>query len=168
MNFKEIKPEEMQHNPFTMIGKDWLLVTAEKDGKANTMTASWGGLGIMWNKKVAYIVIRPERYTKKFIDSADTLSLSVLDNSYRKVLNYLGTVSGREEDKIKKSELTVTHDGVTPYFEEANTVLICKKLFAQQYQPECFIDPTIDATFYPAKDYHTLYALEIEKVLVQC
>ena len=47
---KEIKPEELQKNPFQMIGKEWLLVTAEKEGKTNTMTASWGGVGIMWGK----------------------------------------------------------------------------------------------------------------------
>ena len=61
---KEIKPEELQKNPFQMIGKEWLLVTAEKEGKTNTMTASWGGVGIMWGKPVAYVFIRPQRYTK--------------------------------------------------------------------------------------------------------
>ena len=50
---KEIKPEELTKNPFHMIGKEWMLVTAEKDGKVNTMTASWGGVGIMWGKPVA-------------------------------------------------------------------------------------------------------------------
>lgn len=74
MNFKEMKPEELQKNPFTMIGKEWLLVTAEKDGKANTMTASWGGMGVMWGKNTAFIVLRPQRYTKEFIDSTETFS----------------------------------------------------------------------------------------------
>ena len=75
MSFKEIKPEELQKNPFQMIGKEWLLVTAEKDGKANTMTASWGGVGVMWGRNVAFIVIRPQRYTKEFIDASDKLFL---------------------------------------------------------------------------------------------
>ena len=56
---KEIKPEELQKNPFQMIGKEWLLVTAEKEGKANTMTASWGGVGIMWGKPVALRIHPP-------------------------------------------------------------------------------------------------------------
>ena len=102
---KEIKPEELQKNPFQMIGKEWLLVTAEKEGKANTMTASWGGVGIMWGKPVAYVFIRPQRYTKEFIDAGDHFSLSVLGEDYRKTLNYFGTVSGRDEDKIAKSGL---------------------------------------------------------------
>ena len=65
---KVIKPEELNKNVFSMIGKEWLLVTAEKEGKVNTMTASWGGLGVMWGKDVAFIVLRPQRYTKEFVD----------------------------------------------------------------------------------------------------
>ena len=137
MSFKEIKPEELQKNPFQMIGKEWLLVTAEKDGKANTMTASWGGVGVMWGRNVAFIVIRPQRYTKEFIDASDKLSLSVLDEEYRKTLSYLGSVSGRDEDKIGKSGLTVAHTDDVPYFAEANTVITGKKLYAQEYRPEC-------------------------------
>ena len=75
---REIRPEELQKNPFQMIGKEWLLVTAEKDGKVNTMTASWGGVGIMWNRPVAYVFLRPQRYTKEFVDQGETFSLSVL------------------------------------------------------------------------------------------
>lgn len=163
---KEIKPTELNENTFDLIGKQWLLVTAGKeDGTCNTMTASWGGLGVMWGKNVAYVVIRPQRYTKEFIDASGTLSLSVLPESCRKTYSYLGTVSGRSEDKIAKSGLTVAHDEGTPYFEEANYVLICKKLFAQDYTPESFLDKTILEKWYPDEDYHTLYICEIKKVL---
>ena len=164
---KSIKPEELEKNVFHMIGKEWLLVTAEKEGKVNTMTASWGGLGVMWGKNVAYIVLRPQRYTKEFVDAGETFSLSVLDEEYRKTLNYLGTVSGRDEDKIAKAGLTVEHEGETPYFGEANTVLVCRKLYAQNYDPACFIDKSCDEKWYPDKDYHTLYIAEVEKVLVR-
>ncbi|MEY8426944.1 flavin reductase [Lachnospiraceae bacterium 46-15] len=167
MSFKEIKPEELQKNPFTMIGKEWLLVTAEKDGKANTMTASWGGMGVMWGKNTAFIVLRPQRYTKEFVDSTETFSLSVLDESFRKTYGYLGSVSGRSEDKIAKSGLTITHEGTTPYFKEADTVLICRKLYAQEYQPECFLDTDTEKKWYPDKDYHTMYIAEIKKVLIK-
>ncbi len=164
---KSIRPEELQKNPFSMIGKEWMLVTAQKEGKVNTMTASWGGLGIMWGKPVAYVFIRPQRYTKEFIDASKTLSLSVLDESFRKTLNYLGTVSGRDEDKIAKSGLTVAYTGETPYFTEANTVLVCRKLFAQPYDPASFIDKSCEEKWYPQKDYHTMYIVEIEDVLIQ-
>ncbi|MDE6896971.1 MAG: flavin reductase family protein [Lachnospiraceae bacterium] len=162
---REIRPEELQKNPFQMIGKEWLLVTAEKDGKVNTMTASWGGVGIMWNKPVAYVFLRPQRYTKEFVDQGETFSLSVLGEGYRETLRYFGSVSGREEDKITKSGLKVAHDGATPYFEEANTVMVCRKLYAQSYDPACFIDESLDEKNYPNKDYHVMYIAEIEKVL---
>ena len=130
-NFKEIKPELIRKNPFSAIGKEWMLIAAGNREKQNAMTASWGGLGVMFGKNVAFVFVRPQRYTKEFMDSEETFSLSFLDKEYRKVLNYFGTVSGRDEDKIAKSGLTVSYHGTTPYFGEANLVLICKKLFVQ-------------------------------------
>ena len=65
---KQIKPEELTRNPFQMIGKDWLLITTKKGDKVNTMTASWGGIGWLWNKPVAFVFIRPERFTHGFIE----------------------------------------------------------------------------------------------------
>ncbi|MDD2958386.1 MAG: flavin reductase [Lachnospiraceae bacterium] len=164
--FKEITAKELQENPFKMIGEDWLLVTAQKDGKVNTMTASWGGVGVMWGKDVAYIVIRPQRYTKEFIDGSDTLSLSILPEGHKDIYGYLGKVSGREEDKIAKSRLTVAHADGTPYFEEAKTVLICKKMFAQPLAPESFLDPSLIERWYPDGDFHAMYICEIQKVLI--
>ncbi len=76
MSFREISAEQLKENIFDMIGKKWMLVTAGNKEKVNTMTASWGGLGVMWGKNVAFIVIRPTRYTKEFIDREETLSLS--------------------------------------------------------------------------------------------
>ncbi len=162
---KEIKHELFNENAFNVIGKDWLLITAEKDGKVNTMTASWGGLGILWNKKVAYIFIRPQRYTKEFVDSADRLSLCVLPNSYRKELGYLGRVSGRDEDKIAKANLSLRKYEDVPYFEEARLTLIGKKLYAQNLEEASFIEKDIIEACYPEKDYHTMYVVEIETIL---
>ena len=131
------------------------------------MTASWGGVGVMWGKNVAFIVIRPQRFTKGLVDAAETLSLSFLSEEYRDVLNYAGTASGRDEDKVKKSGLTVSHEGDTPYFDQAQTVLFCRKLYRQNLDPAGFYDGGLDQKWYPGKDYHTLYIAEIEKVLVK-
>jgi flavin reductase (DIM6/NTAB) family NADH-FMN oxidoreductase RutF len=166
-SFKGIRPEELNKSPFQLIGTDWMLITAEKDNRVNTMTASWGGLGVMWNKNVAYIVIRPHRFTREFVDGSDTFSLTFFDKSFKKDLGYLGTVSGRDEDKISKSNLTIKHTDNTPYFEEANCVIICKKLYAQDFNPECFIAKEIDVENYPEKDYHRLYIAEVTKVLIK-
>ena len=165
--FIEIKPEEFEQSPFKLIGKDWMLITAKKDEKVNTMTASWGGFGVLWAKNVAYIVIRPHRYTKEFVDNFDTFSLTFFDDSFKKQLNYLGAISGRDEDKIGKSNLTLLQTGDTPYFEEANIAIFCKKLYAQQYKPECFIAQDLNEKWYPDIDHHTLYIAEATKILVK-
>lgn len=164
---KELKAEQLQDNPFKLIGKEWMLITAQKDNKVNTMTASWGGLGIMWAKEVAIVVIRSSRFTKEFVDASDTFSITILDDSYRKALGYLGSVSGRDEDKIQKTGLTVQYSQETPYFEEGRMVMICKKLSSQKMPPESFIDADIDEKFYSDKDYHTMYIAEIKQVLVK-
>lgn len=165
MNHKEILPELIKKNPFQAIGKEWMLVTAGNEDKINTMTASWGGLGVMYGKNVAFVVIRPQRYTKEFIDREETFSLSFLEKNYRDVMNYLGTVSGRNEDKIAKSGLTVERYENTPFFNEANLVLICKKLFRQTLEGGSLLKESLASTWYPSKDYHTLYIAEITKVL---
>ncbi len=164
--WKEIKAESIGKTPFELIGKDWMLISAQKkDGSINTMTASWGGLGVLWNKNVAFIVIRPQRYTREFVDAAETLSLSFFGGEYKKELGYLGSVSGRDEDKIKQSGLTVALNETAPYFEEAQTVLLCKKLFVQEMKKESFLENEIIKDWYPEEDYHILYVAEIEKVL---
>lgn len=164
---KELKPEELKKSPFQLIGKEWMLVTAKKGDKVNTMTASWGGLGYLWEKNVAFIVLRPSRYTKEFIDSADTFSLTFFEEGYKKELAYLGSVSGREEDKIAKSSFDVLYDGEAPYFEQCNMVLFCKKLYHQEMNAESFVSSSLAEKFYPQKDYHTLYFAEIEKILIK-
>ena len=168
--YKEIKPEELSGNPFRLIGKDWMLVTAKKDNTINTMTASWGGMGVMWNKNIAVTVLRPQRYTKEFIDTSKRFSLSFYDDSYRKDMTYVGRVSGREEpDKITKTSFTPAEIDGVPYFEEANMVLICKKLYVQEMNPEGFMEDCkeLDVQNYPNKDYHFMYVAEIEKILIK-
>lgn len=167
-NFKEIKAEEINENTFEIIGKKWMLITAEKSsGEVNTMTASWGGLGVLWRKNVAFIFIRPQRFTKEFVDGAERFSLTFFDESYRKQLGYLGTVSGRDENKIGKANLTVEYEEGVPVFKEAETVIICRKLYAQPLEEKFFIDKDSDKECYPDKDYHIMYVGEIEKVLVK-
>lgn len=164
---REINIDDLNKSACKLIGKDWMLVTAADGEKVNTMTASWGGLGVMWGKNVAYAVVRPQRYTKEFIDKAEGFSLSFYNEDKKPVMSYLGKVSGRDEDKIAKSGLTTAFEGDVPYFEEAEIVLIVKKLYIQELRPECFIDKSLDEKWYPAKDYHTMYICEIEKVLVK-
>lgn len=167
MEFKEIKAAQLPFSPFDIKDKKWMLITAEKDGKVNTMTASWGGFGIMWNKEVVFIVIRPQRYTKEFVDNADSFSLTFFDDSYKKTLAYLGKASGRNEDKIKESGLTVTHEDGIPFFKEATTSIFATKLYAQPTAEKFFLDKEPIDRWFPEKDFHILYIAEITKVLTK-
>ena len=162
---REIAAENINENIFKLIGKDWMLVAAQKDGKTNAMTASWGFAGVMWGKNCLITAIRPQRYTKEFIDGSDTFSITILPDGYRDTLNYFGSVSGRDEDKIAKSCLTVEKCENTPYFAEGKLVLICRKMFAQEIKAESFIDKEALEKWYPNNDLHTLYVAEIVKVL---
>ncbi len=166
-NFKETSAKDFNFSPFKLIGSDWMLITAEKEGKVNTMTASWGGMGVMWAKNVAFIVIRPQRYTREFVDTANSFSLSFFEEDYKKILTYLGTVSGREEDKISKSGLNIDFEDNVPYFREAKIVMTCKKLYKQKFHADCFIEKSIIDKWYPEKDFHEIYVAEIEKILVR-
>lgn len=165
-NFKEINVYDLNDNVFDMIGRKWMTVNAGNAALSNAMTASWGGLGVMWGKNVAYVVIRPTRFTKEFVDSGQRFALCFFNEKFKKELTYLGSVSGRNENKIAKSGLTVLLNDTTPYFAEAGLVLFCRKLYAQAFEPACFIEKELEPQWYPERDYHTLYIAEIEKVLI--
>ena len=162
---QEININELSFNPFTLIGKKWCLISAVKeDGTVNTMTASWGGVGVMWNKNVATIYVRPQRYTKEFIDEAAYFTLSFFDEKYRSVLNYCGKNSGRDTDKVKECNLHVQIDeSVT--FEEAELSLVCKKLYHAPILESGFIDQKLSDQNYPDRDFHEMYIGEIVKVI---
>lgn len=167
MGFREVKTEELQMNPFTTIGKDWLLITAGNEAKCNTMTASWGGLGVMWGKPAVTVYIRPQRYTKEFVDREETFTISVLSEKYREALNYCGTVSGKGIDKMKEAGLTAAFFDGTPGIQEADTVFVCRKMYHDDIRPECFDMPENDEKWYPNKDYHTAYIAEVVNVFVK-
>lgn len=144
-----------------------LVAATDKDGKTNAMTASWGGLGVLWGKKVAFVFIRPQRYTKKFVDDAENFSLSFFEESYKPMLGYMGKVSGKDEDKIKKSGLTVQYKDGAPVFKEASLTLVCRKMYRQTLEEDCFVDKTNIGKWYPQKDYHDMYVAEIVDEIIR-
>lgn len=167
MSFREIKPEEIKDNPFKLIGKDWMLVTAGNKDNCNTMTASWGAVGIMWGKPSVTCYVRQSRYTKEFLDREDYFTISVFGEEYRKALSLCGSVSGRDKDKIKEACLTVCETRESVAFEEARLIIVCKKEYAQYMGPENFTNRENDERWYGDKDYHTMYIGSVEKVLVK-
>ena len=168
---KKIDIEELKINPYTKIAKEWMLITAGNSEKYNTMTASWGHLGSIWGhgggKPTAVVFIRPTRYTKKFVDENEYFSLCFFDEEYKKDLGYLGTVSGKDEDKVSKTKLTPAYNDKTVYFNEANLVFVCRKLYAQELKEECFIDKAVMNDSYPLRDFHTMYVGEIVETYIK-
>jgi len=166
MGFRETRPELLTDNPFKLIGADWMLITAGTPESFNTMTASWGGLGVLWERRVATCFIRPTRYTYEFAERSPAFTLSFFQEKHRKALQYCGTHSGRDGDKVRKAGLTAVHREGFVYFEEARLVLACRKIYCQDIAPERFLDPSIEG-MYPQKDYHRMYIGEIVKCLEQ-
>ncbi len=160
--FHEISPEALGENVFDLIGKQWMLITAGDDKDVNTMTASWGGMGVLWGKNVCFIFVRPQRYTFGFLEKTEGFTLSFFEESHRKALELCGSKSGRDLDKIAAAGLTKAWCGEQrPAFEEAKLVVACRKLYYQDLIPEQFLDPAIDKN-YPRKDYHRMYVGAIE------
>lgn len=164
--FKTVPPELLEGNVFKLIGKDWMLITAGDAGAFNTMTASWGGLGVLWRHPVATIYIRPQRYTRQFVEKHEHFSLSFFGGGQREALTLCGAKSGRDTDKVKEAGLTPVFSDGTVYFEQAELVLICKKIYSQDLDPSRFLDSSIDAN-YAAGDYHRMYIGQIVKALTR-
>lgn len=167
MQFQEINIREVRASAVELISDDWALVTAGNREKWNTMTVSWGGLGELWGKDAAMIFIRPQRYTYEFIERENYFTMSFFGEGYKKALSLCGSKSGRDIDKAKEAGLTPYFTGQAVAIQEAELVLVCRKLAYQDLDPAGFLDPSIDSSCYPAKDYHRMYVGAIEHALVK-
>lgn len=165
--FQECPIEFLEMNPFTKLAKEWALVTAGDKNKCNTMTVAWGGLGVLWGKNVVYLFIRDSRYTKEFIDNGEFFSLAFLQEQYRDALKYCGAHSGREGDKFAAASLTPAYKLGVPYPDEANLVLLCRKMAKLPMGEETFTDASIKETWYADEDMHTMYVGEIIQVFAR-
>lgn len=162
--FIELEPGEIKGNVFDIISREWMLITAGKENRFNTMTASWGGLGVLWNTPVSFAFVRPSRYTYEFLEQEKYYTLSVLEPGNKKALQICGSKSGRDTDKVTEAGLTPVFDAQAPYFQQARLVLVCRKLYTQDLDPQQFLDPAIMGN-YKNGDFHRVYVGEIVKVL---
>ena len=162
---KEINAREIKQNAVNLIADDWALLTAGDKEKWNTMTVSWGGIGELWGKDVTFVFVRPQRYTKEFIDNSDYFTLSFFDGEYKDALKLCGRKSGRDIDKAQATGLTPVFDGDATYLEQAKLVIICKKIAVQPMDPNGILDKSIIDDCYTAGDFHTTYVGEIVKIL---
>lgn len=165
--YDKLESSDLPDNVIQLIGKEWMLVTAGDENSFNTMTASWGGIGWLWNKPVAFVFVRPERYTYEFIEKSDYLTLSFLGEANKKIHAVCGSKSGRDTDKVKATGLkpVFTEQG-NVLFEQARLSLECKKLYTDTIKPECFLDKESLEKWYDDAHggFHKMYIVEIENI----
>ncbi len=158
---KKISIKELKENVVSLFNDKWCLITAGTKDSYNTMTASWGAMGELWNKDVCFAFIRPQRYTKEFVERENLFTLSFFPEEYKKALTFCGRNSGRDCDKAKETGLTPIEIEGSMSFDESEIIIVCKKLAKQDIDPKGFLEDSIDPKNYPSKDYHTMYIGEV-------
>ena len=168
MNFVSMDPRKLNDNVFKLIAHDWFLLTAGNlNNGYNTMTASWGGLGHLWNRNVSFVFVRPQRHTWNFMEKNELYTMSFFDETHREALKYCGSHSGRDVDKAAETGLTPwAPDPETVSFREARLVLICRKLYYQDLNPGNMLDDSIP-DLYPERGFHRVYTGEIKDTLLK-
>ena len=168
---KTIDITEISGSPVELIGKQWMLITAGTAKKFNCMTASWGGIGFLWNRPVAFVFVRPNRHTVNFIEAQPSFTLSFMPEQYRQDLIFCGRHSGRDVDKMAHTALRpVTTPAGLPTFEDAELVLECRRMFRTTLQEADFLDwSTVSPTWYAEDNpLHYLYICEISAAYTNC
>nr|WP_320036553.1 DUF4468 domain-containing protein [uncultured Bacteroides sp.] len=165
--YKKIAPDKIPGNIIKMLSEDWMLITAGDKDKFNMMTASWGGLGFLYEKPVAFCFINPTRYTYQLMENKDTYTLTFYTEAYRDALKYCGSKSGKDTDKVKGSGLTpiTTPDG-SKAFSQAWLIIECRKMVAQSLQAESISDKSLKENW-TGKQMHKMYIGEIINVWVK-
>ena len=160
--FTKIPVKDLADNVFKQIGDDWMLITAGDPDNFNTMTASWGTLGILWHLPVALCFVRPHRYTFDFMEASDHYTLCFLEEHYRDILQYCGTHSGKDVDKVAETGLLpLTTESGNVYYEQCKLVLECRKLYSDWLTEDGFLLQSLAEKNYPRKDFHKFYIGEI-------
>ena len=165
---KSVDISELSFKAVDLWMNQWLLLTAGTIDDCNMMTVGWGSIGCMWSKPFAQIVVRPHRHTHGYVEKSDSFTLCAFPREYRQDLQTLGTISGRDGDKLSKTRLTLKEATVvtSPSYNEACFILECRKMYSQDFDPSRFIDKSIKSN-YPQKDYHRAYFGEILAVFVE-
>lgn len=149
---------------FEIFDKKWALLTAGNKEKFNTMTISWGGLGTLWGKPVATVYVKPIRYTHSFIEQSEYFTISFYEEKYRHSLGLLGSLSGKDCDKVKAAEFHPLPVGDSVTFKEACLTLLCKKIYRQDLDTAVMPRDVVQ-DFYETEAAHTMYIGEVIDII---
>jgi flavin reductase (DIM6/NTAB) family NADH-FMN oxidoreductase RutF len=165
--FAQIPVKELNDNVFHLLDDDWMLITAGDPGNFNTMTASWGALGILWHLPVSICFVRPHRYTFEFMEASEYYTLCFLEEQYRDMLQFCGTHSGKDVDKVAETGLVpLTTETGNIFYEQCKLVLECRKLYSDFLKEERVELQNLIDKNYPKKDFHKFYIGEIISCLI--
>lgn len=170
--YDKIEASDLPDNVIQLIGKEWMLVTAGNKGSYNTMTASWGGVGYIWERPSTFIFIRDTRYTYQFLQQEESFTLSFFDEKYRNALRICGTRSGRDTNKIEEAGLTPleTPSGLMS-FGEARMIIECKKMFVQELDYANLTEPyktkVMEESYKNESSKHQMFISEITNIWVK-
>ena len=163
--WQEIKPQNIDVNAVKLFANDWMLLSAGKDTSMNMMTIAWGALGELWGKPIVTVYVSTDRFTYKFLEDNEYFTVTAFPEQFRDKLQYIGSVSGRDEDKVKGSGLTSEFTKLgNPIYKEANLAIECKKIYAEQLKKELM--PLEQRQWYDEKKLgvHMMYIGEIVNV----
>lgn len=168
------KIDIFQHTGEILNGiKSGVLITSKAGDKVNSMTISWGMLGIEWGKPVFITVIREGRFTRELLEKNGEFTVNIpLDSSQKKILGFCGSKSGRDTDKLKELGLTLEEpESISvPGIKELPLTLECRIVYRQKQdiqamEPEAvekFYPQNVDSSFTGSnRDVHIAYYGEI-------
>jgi flavin reductase (DIM6/NTAB) family NADH-FMN oxidoreductase RutF len=170
--FSQISPEEISDSVFTLLGKDFTVITAGKEDHYNSMTGSGGGLGLLFMKPTTWCILRADRYTLEMIQKEKTYTMSFFPNEYKEQILFLGSKSGRDSQKMKEVELTsVQTPSGDMSFKESRLIIECKLTALTTASPDDFYTQEtkdyINEAYKEANVYRKLVFGEITHVWVK-
>lgn len=161
MALEKVELSAISPKVLEVFGTQNALLTAGDREKCNTMTIGWCGLGRLWNVPSCTVYVRPERYTYEFMEKQDYFTVCVFGTEYKKVMGYCGSKSGRDTDKIRACGLTLRYGAAdAPFFDEAELVLVCRKIYVQDLEDACVVDENI-RKFYQGDGWHRAYVGQV-------
>lgn len=163
----ELKPfdfkKELTGNPFYFIDHfhPALLMAGDKTA-SNAMTIGWGSTGQIWgnDRPSITVYVAQNRLTHQFMEKSKYFTVMKING---KVLEYMGTHSGRDGDKGKALGLHVAYTPHgTPYYTEATEVYECEIMYSHQFSRDGFrndVPKKLYSDFPPG--IHSMYIGEV-------
>ena len=149
---------------FSQFNDKWALLCAGTPDSFNAMTISWGGMGTLWFKPVVTVYVRPDRYTYQFMEKSDYFTISFYPEANRRDLTTMGSLSGRDGDKLARTGLTAKAVGNAVTFEQAEITLLCQKIYHQDMAAEN-MDANIAEEYYSDAQPHRMYIGEVMEII---